>query len=454
MDNVNHFITTNQMKTILQQIKDLLPKSASNNEIDETIDDIFKSVTSLNLTLSSDETNIDIVSGDIKTININAIVKLIYNNGTQKNLNSNEYTIEWNSYNNAGITFENGILSIGSVTVVGTYSIPIIATVKKDKYSDTDTFTINVNITSPINNNTTITYNTYDIYKNGEVIDQITLDQLKAKIQDGSVINDYGYDSQIVVTYTDPEYGYRYDYPFNFGTYQEFKKEDGTKFMGLGLIAEYGLGNLTFDAAEPSGADVDRKTKGNNRWRDSNLRQWMNKFGKNWFVPQHEYDAIDYKNRGMDPYKHVGLLSCFPEDFVETVIAVKNSTKTCVYDGGGYDITYDKFFPLSLSQINCLCTDTNKGLNDESEGRYWDYWRIKSGATDYWSGSGACKEGLSENTNRIMYKIEAHSSAFNWWVRSANLSSSYAVWLVYPTGYINYNYASGFYRIIPACVIG
>ena len=58
---------------------------------------------------------------------------------------------------------------------------------------------------------------------------------------------------------------------------QTFEKEDGSTFTGLGLVAEYGLptGNIQFDAPEPSNSDSNRKSRGNNRWQYSNLRQWL-----------------------------------------------------------------------------------------------------------------------------------------------------------------------------------
>ena len=118
---------------------------------------------------------------------------------------------------------------------------------------------------------------------------------------------DYGTNAKLVIPYTDPQNNVTYDLPFNFGTKQTFYKQDGTSFTGLGLVAEYAVptDNIQFDASEPDNTDARRKTGGNNRWQHSNLRQWMNKRGKNWYTAQHSADAAPTT---IDPATTNGLL--------------------------------------------------------------------------------------------------------------------------------------------------
>ena len=292
----------------------------------------------------------------------------------------------------------------------------------------------------------------YRIVKNGTTIDNVRMRNFVNKVRDGSAMTDYGYGSQIIIPYVDAVNGTEYELPFNFGTIQEFEKEDGTTFTGLGLQALYGLptGGIQFDNKEPSNTNSDRKSYGNNRWQYSNLRQWLNKSGKNWYTAAHSADAAPTKP---DPTTSNGFLSCLPEDFVNACVAVKNVTKTVNIDGGVLDTTYDKFFPLSLSQINCKCTDTAVGTGDESEGRYWDYWRNITNSTGYLEGAFG-DGGSDSNNNRIIYNIENHSTACAWYLRSAFLLSSMFEWYIDVNGCVVYDDARAVKRVAPACVIG
>ena len=278
----------------------------------------------------------------------------------------------------------------------------------------------------------------------------MTLSDLIKRVQDGNITYEYG--KQLIIPYTDPVNNTEYELPFNFGTIQTFEKEDSTTFTGLGLVAEYGLptGSIQFDASEPSNPDSNRKSYGNNNWSLSNLRQWMNKSGLNWYTAQHTYDAAPTTP---NPTTVTGFLDCLPSDFVDAVVPVKNITKgSTSVENGALITTYDKFFPLSMSQCNMKCTNTAYGLNDETEGRYWEYWRNKTGA-DYLSGSGANNGGLAANNNRIVYAIENHSTAVAWWLRSAYLSNSNNEWNVNTSGNANNNNANNTgVRGAPDCI--
>lgn len=65
------------------------------------------------------------------------------------------------------------------------------------------------------------------------------------------------------------------------------------------LMTKNIIRSAAFDAKEPNNQLFDefiggygRASSGNNRWKYSNIRQWLNSSGEagKWFTPQHEYD--------------------------------------------------------------------------------------------------------------------------------------------------------------------
>lgn len=300
-----------------------------------------------------------------------------------------------------------------------------------------------------------INENKYVIRKDGQDIESVTMQEFVERVQSGDITYEFG--KQIVIPYVDAITNNTYELPFNFATRQNFTKENGSTFSGLGLIAEYSVPtdityyyNVQFDGPETSSSNADRKKWGNNRWKYSNLRQWLNKAGKNWYTAQHSSDSAP--NAGVMS-SHSGFLSCLPEDFVEACVIVKNTTKLSTTDGSGTDTTYDKFFTLSMSQANMKCTNTKYGLNTETEGRYWDIWRQKQGGTAYWSGTFSSGD-FTNNAKRIIYRVDNHTSARSWWTRSVVLDDACGLWIVTTSGNISSSDAKSQYGVMPACVIG
>lgn len=270
--------------------------------------------------------------------------------------------------------------------------------------------------------------------------------------------NDYGTNVYIVIPYNDCTWNTTLDLRLYFGTKQVFTKQDGSSFEGVGLISDECVRCYYFDEGEPNNPIYVRRDNGNNRWMHSNLRQWLNKSGKNWYTAQHAYDC----KREDEP--KIGFLSCIPPAIVDAAVPVKMSTKTCNDDGGGYDTTYDRFFILSVSQCNFTCTGNTEwivknGLKDESEGRYWGYWRNKLHATGY----VVVNELKNEYAKMYMY-YEGRENLKDlcwWYIRSAALSSAGDVWCgmtavrldisTMHAGYWGGNIRDG---VAPACVIG
>lgn len=57
------------------------------------------------------------------------------------------------------------------------------------------------------------------------------------------------------------------------------------------LALKESIKNMEFDAAEPGNPDEWVSDYGNNIYRFSNIRQWLNRDGDNWFQVTHNYDA-------------------------------------------------------------------------------------------------------------------------------------------------------------------
>lgn len=67
------------------------------------------------------------------------------------------------------------------------------------------------------------------------------------------------------------------------------RKEEENGFVTLAL--KESIKNMEFDAAEPDNPDEWVSDYGNNIYRLSNIRQWLNGDGDNWFSARHDYDA-------------------------------------------------------------------------------------------------------------------------------------------------------------------
>lgn len=59
----------------------------------------------------------------------------------------------------------------------------------------------------------------------------------------------------------------------------------------LTLFADNIIDLRAFDAKEPSNPDTNRKNYGNNRYRYSNIRKWLNSSAGSWYTSQHSYDS-------------------------------------------------------------------------------------------------------------------------------------------------------------------
>ena len=186
--------------------------------------------------------------------------------------------------------------------------------------------------------------------------------------------------------------------------------------------------------------NLHRTAYGNNRYRDSAIRQYLNSAGgvNEWWNPQHNYD------RPPDQLAtKAGFLSGFDEDFLSLIKPTKVVTAlNTVSDGGtadNPDITYDKFFLPSLEEMHCA-------PQIAGEGEVWPYWSRASESKEPLAQYGTYPQmrtfGLENKTNAQYVRL-----------RSAGRGGANGTWCVYASGYVSSSNAINAYRFAPACVI-
>lgn len=221
------------------------------------------------------------------------------------------------------------------------------------------------------------------------------------------------------------------------------KNHAGYPANSVTLVAENIMDLRGFDAKEPSNSNADRKSYGNNRYKDSNLRQWLNKAGKPWFVKTHTADEpptdggmnqpTGYDNRD-------GFLSAFTTDELGAILNTSlKVVKNTVTDGGGSETVEDKVFLLSTTEV---------GLADENsiaEGS-----RLPLFTTDNSSRISEVTQQCFSNT-KSSSKPSNVSSAWYWWLRTPDSGNSSNVRDVYSGGSLGNNTAyTGNHGVRPA----
>jgi len=259
---------------------------------------------------------------------------------------------------------------------------------------------------------------------------------IKAMIQDGTAHVKFPIGTQFLSTYTDTS-GTAYALPWDLVSFEDVELADGTTKKGMVLQAHYAtVESIQFDAPEPSNPDANIKTKGYNRYSQSAVRQWLNseELKNNWWTAQSEYDVAPSQLASINGFLH-GLDSTFKSG----ITAVKhNIACNTVTDAGVTDTICDKIFIPSVEEM--YGSPQAVGV----EGEYFHYWKD---ATELTAPSN------SANNGRIIYALNAKTSAQYCWLRSASRGLSYNAWLVYTSGNLGGTDASGSIRCAPACVI-
>lgn len=161
-----------------------------------------------------------------------------------------------------------------------------------------------------------------------------------------------------------------------------------------------------------------RVSYGNNIWKESNMRQWLNSSGNGWFQKQNEYDV----RSGSTGYSS-GWMTGFVPGFLDLVMPVYNMTARNAVPaiegggGGGYDITLDRFWLLSVTEFD---GSNNKNI---TEGQQLAYFR----------------DVATTNEQRIQYDDDGVARTV--WLRSPNPNDVYNEYGISKSG------ARGYYNL-------
>lgn len=118
------------------------------------------------------------------------------------------------------------------------------------------------------------------------------------------------------------------------------------------------LGNMAYDAAEPSNSDISRRSFGNNRYIYSNIHQWLNATkATGWYTAQHSADAAPaYASSA-------GFLSGWSENHIAALDKATLTTSRSNADGGGTETFVARVALISTTELG-LQSNTGGGRLD------------------------------------------------------------------------------------------
>jgi hypothetical protein len=220
------------------------------------------------------------------------------------------------------------------------------------------------------------------------------------------------------------------------------KNHTGFPGDSVTLLTDRIIKIMAHDGKEAGNSDSNRKNYGNNRYKDSNIRQWLNKDSAAgaWYAAQHSADAPPTTENcaGYNGYDTLpGFLNGFNAEEKAALLSTTITVGKASVDGGGTETVTDKIF---------LPSGTEVGLS-----------------TDYTEGSKLA--AFSDNSSRIAmptadavanstYTNGSLNTGAGWyyWLRTPYASYSYYVRVVSMTGTLfNYTAFSGYLGVRPAC---
>lgn len=118
------------------------------------------------------------------------------------------------------------------------------------------------------------------------------------------------------------------------------------------------LGNMQYDAAEPSNSNSERRSYGNNRYIYSNIHQWLNATkATEWYVAQHSADAAPAYSSSP------GFLSGWSENHIAALDRATLTTSRASVDGGGTETFVARVALISTTELG-LQSGTGGGRLD------------------------------------------------------------------------------------------
>lgn len=166
--------------------------------------------------------------------------------------------------------------------------------------------------------------------------------------------------------------------------------DSGYPENGVTMIADKVIRYMSFDAKEPANTLPARQTSGNNRWRTSNIRQWLNSdgFANQWYVPQNiGVSGTDNKDTPPTPeymlniarnYPYAnknGFMTFFTQAEREALLSAKVTTMIPTVSEGGeslgsFEQTTDYFYLPSITELTGVANgDTTVDRGSVNEGK-------------------------------------------------------------------------------------
>lgn len=196
------------------------------------------------------------------------------------------------------------------------------------------------------------------------------------------------------------------------------------------------LGTMQFATRNGNLNSMQESAYGWNRWKYSAARQWLNSEqtkGK-WWTKQDDWDIAPSQLATKD-----GFLCGMPADMLAVLKTVKVTTlANTANDGGVTDITYDRVFLASMSQMNVNMS--------KEEGIVHEYWQRRT-------NSKTPIEPWKTYPVMIRYSAADHTSPRHVFSRSANRVHANYVMNVYSSGGVDSTDAWYSYAYAPLVVI-
>lgn len=187
------------------------------------------------------------------------------------------------------------------------------------------------------------------------------------------------------------------------------------------LVAEKILTLKAFDTSEANNSNPERANFGNNYYRVSNIRQWLNSAYNSWYTAQHSADAPPTNALSWGNYNEYdseyGFLTNFSESFRNALISTAINLEKGYIDGTGTETIRDKIFLLSSMEV---------GLEITSEGKTLELFTSDTSRIGYPTTSAVSrseyKDGISAST------------PIEWFLRTRDTSSYYKNLTVHSKG--------------------
>lgn len=224
------------------------------------------------------------------------------------------------------------------------------------------------------------------------------------------------------------------------------KDHTGYPSNSVTLITEKIIQIMAFDAKEPTNPNNDRKNYGNNRYKHSNLLQWLNSAADDgeWYTDQHDYDkdpAVKSTDVSYNAYAGwAGFLGMLTPGFQNVLLNTPQTTALeTVVESGGSEVVTSKMFLASTTEV---------GLANENS-------IVEGSRLAYFTTSDSSRIAKITDecyNNRDGYSSLSNGADWRWWLRTPDSSNASSVRCVSSAGTLSYVYANGgHFGVRPLC---